>query len=56
MFGNLLRNMTPVVKNLLIINGLMFLLTLVFGRTSNGGLVLNQTLALYMFESANFKP
>lgn len=56
MFGNLLRNMTPVVKNLLIINGLMFLLTLVFGRTGNGGLVLNQTLGLYMFESANFRP
>ena len=56
MLGNLFRNMTPVVKNILIINGLMFLLTLAFGRTTNGGFELNQTLGLYMFESANFRP
>ena len=56
MFGNLFRNITPVVKNLLILNALMFLLDLAFGRNENGGLVLNQILGLYMFESAHFKP
>jgi membrane associated rhomboid family serine protease len=56
MFGNLLRNMTPVVKNLLIINVLMFLLTLAFGKDVFGGYDLNRTLGLYIFESPNFKP
>ena len=56
MFGNLFRNMTPVVKNLLILNVLMFLLAYAFGKDAYGGLALNKTLGLYIFESPNFKP
>ena len=56
MFGNLFRNMTPVVKNLLILNGLMFLLAYAFGKDAYGGLMLNKTLGLYIFESPNFRP
>src|SRR5690606_14582429 len=43
----------PVVKNLLIINGIMYLATNVFG----GSLVidLNRLLGLYYFESPNFR-
>lgn len=43
----------PVVKNLLIINGIMFLATNVFG--SSLGVDLNQLLGLYYFESPNFR-
>jgi len=56
MFGNLFRNMTPVVKNLLILNVLMFLMTLAFGHTANGGYILNQKLGLYIFSSPEFNP
>ncbi len=43
----------PVVKNLLIINGIMFLATNVFG--SSLGVDLNKLLGLYYFESPNFR-
>lgn len=43
----------PVVKNLLIINGIMFLATNVFGNSL--GLDLNRMLGLYYFESPNFR-
>src|SRR5690606_19140422 len=43
----------PVVKNLLIINGIMFLATNVFG--SSLGIDLNKLLGLYYFESPNFR-
>jgi membrane associated rhomboid family serine protease len=47
--------MTPVVKNLLIINVLMFLATLAFDKLM-GGLDLNKILGLYYFDSAEFRP
>lgn len=56
MLGNLFRNMTPAVKNLLILNGLMFLLAVTFGEDYFGNYSLNRTLGLYVFESPNFKP
>ncbi|TAF47436.1 MAG: rhomboid family intramembrane serine protease [Sphingobacteriales bacterium] len=43
----------PVVKNLLIINGIMFLATYVFGNSL--GINLNQYLALYAFNSDSFR-
>jgi len=43
----------PVVKNLLIINGIMFLATYVLG--SSLGINLNQYLALYSFSSEKFR-
>ncbi len=43
----------PVVKNLLIINGLMFLITLVL---KNLGIDLDEHLALYYFKSEFFRP
>ncbi len=43
----------PVVKNLLIINGIMFLAANVFG--SSLGVDLNRLLGLYYFESPNFR-
>ncbi|RRN77198.1 rhomboid family intramembrane serine protease [Pseudoxanthomonas sp. SGD-10] len=43
----------PVVKNLLIINGIMFLATNVFGGSL--GIDLNRLLGLYYFESPNFR-
>ncbi len=43
----------PVVKNLLIINGIMFLAANVFGNSL--GLDLNRLLGLYYFESPNFR-
>lgn len=43
----------PVVKNLLIINGIMFLATNVFGNSL--GIDLNRLLGLYYFESPNFR-
>lgn len=43
----------PVVKNILIINGILFLATYVFGNTL--GIDLSQHLALYSFKSPNFR-
>ncbi len=43
----------PVVKNLLIINGILFLATYVFGNSL--GIDISQHLALYSFNSPNFK-
>ena len=43
----------PVVKNLLIINGIMFLATTVFENSL--GINLTETLGLYYFESPNFR-
>ncbi len=43
----------PVVKNLLIINGILFLATYVFGNSL--GIDISQHLALYSFNSPNFR-
>jgi membrane associated rhomboid family serine protease len=48
MFQNILRNLTPVIKNLLIINGLFFLTQLLFEGFTDG-------FALYYFQSDSFK-
>jgi membrane associated rhomboid family serine protease len=53
MFQNIFRNMPPVVKNLLIINLLVFLLTVVL---ENQGTYLIRELGLYYPASAYFKP
>lgn len=45
--------MPPVVKNLLILNGLMFLATIAF---EGMGIDLNKTLGLFYFESDYFHP
>jgi len=44
----------PVVKNLLIVNGLFFLATVVLEEKFR--IDLNETLGLYFYKSANFKP
>ena len=56
MFGAFFRNMPPAVKNILILNVLMYLLALAFGSTAMGGLALNRELGLYLFDSPNFRP
>lgn len=56
MLRQLFANMGPVVKNILILNVLMFLVALVFGEDQNGNLLLNKTLGLYIFSSPNFHP
>jgi membrane associated rhomboid family serine protease len=48
MFQHLLRNLTPVVKNLLIINGLFFLTQLLFEEFTT-------EFSLHYFQSDNFK-
>lgn len=53
MLQNLFRNMQPVVKNLLIINALFFLATLIFERQ---GVQLSRTLGLFYVGSSEFKP
>lgn len=53
MFQSLFGNMQPVVKNLLIINLLFFLATVVFERQ---GIFLTQELGLYYVGSSDFKP
>ncbi len=53
MFQSLFSNMQPVVKNLLIINVLFFLATLVF---ANQGIVLSDHLGLFYIGSDNFRP
>ena len=49
MFGNLLKNISPVVKNILIINILFFVAQLTFPIFMGG-------LSLYPFDSEGFKP
>ena len=56
MLGQLFRNMGPVVKNILILNVLMFLVALTFGQGPFGGLNLNKILGLFYFGSSEFKP
>ena len=50
---NQFGNITPVVKNLLIINGLFFLATIVM---SNNSVNLIAELGIYYFHSPNFEP
>lgn len=51
--NNFLTNMPSVVRNLLIINVLMFVVTFIFGQLH---IDLNRILGLYYFDSPNFKP
>lgn len=53
--GGFLANMPPVVKNLLILNGLGFLLALSLG-SDQWGFILNRTLGVYYFGSPRFEP
>lgn len=53
MFGSMFSNMTPVVKNLLIINVLFFLATILMERQ---GIYLISELGLYYPDSPGFKP
>lgn len=53
MFGSLFSNIPPVVKNLLIINVLFFVATLVMG---NQNIDLISLLGLHYFDSPDFKP
>lgn len=54
MLGQLFKNMGPVVKNILILNVLMFLISITFGQGQTGGL--NKILGLYYFGSSQFQP
>ena len=49
-----MRNITPVVKNFIILNALMLLATFVI--KSRFGIDLNERLGLYYIESPLFKP
>jgi len=53
MLSQLLKNMPDVVKNLLIINVIMFLATMLF---QNREIYLMMELGLYYFDSPNFEP
>ena len=53
MFQNLFNNITPVVKNILIINVILFIATIIF---QGKGIYLNQILGAYNFQSGQFKP
>ena len=55
MFGNSspLANISPVVKKLLIINAVMFLLTVILERS---GIDLGRILGLFYYQSSYFKP
>ncbi len=56
MLRQLFSNMGPVVKNILILNVLMFLVAMVFGQDQYGNLYLNKVLGLYLYGSDNFQP
>ena len=56
MLRQLFSNMGPVVKNILILNVLMFLVAMVFGKDQYGNLYLNKVLGLYLYGSSNFQP
>lgn len=56
MLRQLFSNMGPVVKNILILNALMFLVAMVFGQDAYGNLKLNKILGLYLYGSDNFQP
>src|SRR6056297_888637 len=53
--GGFFASMPPVVKNLLIINGLGFVLALSLG-SDQWGFILNRTLGVYYFGSPRFEP
>lgn len=53
MFGAMFNNMPPVVKNLVIINALFFLATLVLEAQ---GIPLTHLLGLFYFDSPDFQP
>ena len=50
--GNSLQRTTPIVLNLIIINGLVFLAQMFLDKTMD----LTNTLALYPYETSQFKP
>ncbi len=56
MLRQLFSNMGPIVKNILILNVLMFLVAMVFGQDQYGNLHLNKILGLYLYGSDNFQP
>lgn len=53
--GGFFASMPPVVKNLLILNGLGFLFALSLG-SDQWGFILNRTLGVYYFGSPRFEP
>lgn len=53
--GGFFASMPPVVKNLLILNGMGFLLALSLG-SDQWGFILNRTLGVYYFGSPRFEP
>ena len=56
MLRQLFSNMGPVVKNILILNVLMFIISFTFEQGSVGGANLNKILGLYYFGSEQFRP
>lgn len=56
MLRQLFSNMGPVVKNILILNVLMFIISFTFEQGSAGGANLNKILGLYYFGSEQFRP
>jgi len=53
--GGFFASMPPVVKNLLILNGLGFLLAIALGSDQHG-YILNRTLGVFYFGSPRFEP
>ena len=49
-----MRNIPLVTRNLLVVNVLIFLVTLMYGRNASGGFVLNDILGLHFFLASDF--
>lgn len=49
-----MRNIPLVTRNLLILNVLMFLVTLMYGTDASGGFILNDILGLHFFMASDF--
>lgn len=56
MIGNPASRLPPVVKNLLIINGIMLLLKIALGTDAMGRSILDNWLGLHVIGSPDFKP
>ena len=49
-----MRNIPLVTRNLLVLNILMFLITLLYGTNASGGFILNDILGLHFFMASDF--
>jgi rhomboid-like protein len=56
MLRNLINNIPPVTKNLLLLNILMYIVLLSGGANEYGGLILNQKLGMHYVYSPLFEP